>query len=163
MADEKKCKYCSMMIPADAKICPCCRKTLGWTLPAKIVLGIIVIGIIIPLMSKKEQTSQNKEATTPKVNEETKTQESPKLTLENYDFITKEYGNKFVVGTVKNNTNKEYKYAQISFALFDSSGAQVGTSWANITNLESGGTWKFEALAYAKDAVTAKFKGITAY
>jgi len=44
MADEKKCKYCSMMIPADAKICPCCRKTLGWTLPAKIVLGLIVIG-----------------------------------------------------------------------------------------------------------------------
>ena len=50
MTEEKKCKYCAMMIPADAKICPCCRKILGWTWPAKIVLAFIIIGILIPFI-----------------------------------------------------------------------------------------------------------------
>ncbi len=33
-----------MMIPKNAKICPYCRKKLGWTLPAKIFL--IILGLI---------------------------------------------------------------------------------------------------------------------
>ena len=44
---NKKCKYCAMEIPSAAKICPYCRKTQGWTLPAKIVgfvIGSIVLG-----------------------------------------------------------------------------------------------------------------------
>lgn len=43
---EKKCRYCAMMIPKDAKICPHCRKTLGWTWPAKIFVGLIAFGVI---------------------------------------------------------------------------------------------------------------------
>lgn len=43
---EKKCRYCAMMIPKDAKICPHCRKTLGWTWPAKIFLGLIILGAL---------------------------------------------------------------------------------------------------------------------
>jgi hypothetical protein len=35
-----------MMIPKDAKICPHCRKTLGWTWPAKIFVGLIVLGVL---------------------------------------------------------------------------------------------------------------------
>lgn len=47
---EKKCKYCTMMIPREAKICPHCRKQQGWTLPAKIGLGIIIIIVIFGII-----------------------------------------------------------------------------------------------------------------
>jgi hypothetical protein len=65
---EKKCRYCAMMIPKEAKICPHCRKRLGWTWPAKIFLGFIiftVIGII---------ASQNKNSSVPTKSSEKRTQ-----------------------------------------------------------------------------------------
>jgi hypothetical protein len=43
---EKKCKYCSMMIPADAKICPHCRKKQGMRLVIKFMLAILALGVI---------------------------------------------------------------------------------------------------------------------
>lgn len=43
---ERKCKYCAMMIPKEAKICPHCRKRQGWTLPAKIFGWLILLGVI---------------------------------------------------------------------------------------------------------------------
>jgi hypothetical protein len=49
---EKKCRYCAMMIPKDAKICPHCRRKLGWTMPAKIFLGLIILGVLGSFMGK---------------------------------------------------------------------------------------------------------------
>lgn len=57
---EKKCKHCAMMIPKDAKICPYCRKKLGWTLPAKIgvvILALWGIGIAMKDIGKDSSTS----------------------------------------------------------------------------------------------------------
>jgi len=47
---EKKCRYCAMMIPGDARICPHCRKPQGWTIPAKIfatLLAVVIFGAIM--------------------------------------------------------------------------------------------------------------------
>ena len=41
--EEKKCKYCAMMIPHEAKICPHCRKVQGWTLPAKMFACFLLL------------------------------------------------------------------------------------------------------------------------
>jgi hypothetical protein len=49
---EKKCKYCAMIIPKEAKICPHCRKRQGWTLPAKLGLGIIIFIVIIGIIAQ---------------------------------------------------------------------------------------------------------------
>lgn len=48
MAD-KTCKYCSMIIPSGAKVCPHCRKNVGFylTWPAK----IFIIAFGLPLLS----------------------------------------------------------------------------------------------------------------
>ena len=48
MAD-KTCKYCSMIIPSGAKVCPHCRKTVGFylTWPAK----IFIIAFGLPILS----------------------------------------------------------------------------------------------------------------
>lgn len=68
-----------------------------------------------------------------------------------------------VVGIVKNNTRRQYKYAQIEINLYDKAGTQVGSTMANINNLESGGQWKFKALFAEKDAVRFNVKSITGF
>ena len=49
-------------------------------------------------------------------------------------------------GTVRNNSSKTYRYVQVSINLYDPSGAQVGSTMANVNNLEPHNDWKFRAL-----------------
>jgi len=51
----------------------------------------------------------------------------------------------YVVGTVRNNTDKKYGYAQVSINLYDDANNQVGSTMANVNNLEPHGQWKFKA------------------
>lgn len=85
----------------------------------------------------------------PKKNIETSASSKPvKLGLELIDYkaVGREYG-WAIIGHVKNNAAKTYSYAQITFGLYDRAGNLTGSAFAAINNLESGGTWKFEALA----------------
>ena len=77
--------------------------------------------------------------------------------------IQKDQYSTYIVGTVKNNSSKQYGYAQIEFNLYDASGAQVGSAMANINNLEPNGTWKFKALAFEDDFKTYKIKDVTGF
>lgn len=54
------------------------------------------------------------------------------------------------IGIVKNNTNKDYTYAQIVFNLYDKDGNSIGMAMDNISNIKAGGTWKFKAMAIEK-------------
>lgn len=85
------------------------------------------------------------------------------FTVVNWKWKTGEYGNRYIVGTVKNNTNKQYSYVQIEFNLYDKSGAQVGSTMDNINNLEPQGTWKFEAIVMEDKATQAKLKGVSGW
>jgi hypothetical protein len=70
----------------------------------------------------------------------------------------------YVVGSVKNNNaGKTYGYVQVTINLYDKSGAQVGSTLANINNLEPGGVWKFKAPMIEKDAASYKIKEITGF
>lgn len=51
----------------------------------------------------------------------------------------------YITGTVKNNTNHAYRYAEININVYDESGAQIATPMSNTENLQAGGTWKFKA------------------
>ena len=46
---------------------------------------------------------------------------------------------------MRNNTTKTYGYVQVSINLYDASGALIGSTLANVNNLEPGGLWKFRA------------------
>jgi hypothetical protein len=70
-----------------------------------------------------------------------------------------EYGFTTITGTVKNEGGN-LSYAQITFSLLDSSGAQVGSALANINNLRAGGRWKFEAMCLQDDFKTARLEAI---
>jgi hypothetical protein len=212
LESEKKCKYCAMTIPKEAKICPFCRKKLGWTLPAKIfalsLLFIVIVSAYTNLNEKPVQTTMKSESQAKVSNEVPDTKQSQidpavinhekvlkKLadmsaeqkkgvlpeagalpekerggkshqngpTLIDFSWATSEYGTKYITGSVKNNSDKSYKYAQISFMLYDDDDAQVGSAFANINNLESNGTWKFKAIVLEKTAKKAKFAKITAF
>ena len=73
--DEQKCKYCAMMIPKDAKICPHCRKQLVWSLPAKIFIGFIALVIISTLIRQIKGTDVQKPSGKTQVQEEVTTQQ----------------------------------------------------------------------------------------
>ena len=69
----------------------------------------------------------------------------------------------YVTGTIKNNTNEQYSYVQVTFNLYDADGAQIGTAMSNINNLEENGTWKFKALGGTEKAVSYKLAEITGW
>jgi len=64
-----------------------------------------------------------------------------------------------IVGRVRNNTDRPYSYAQITFSLFDNGGNQVGTTIANIANLEPRAVWKFKAIGWVR-ATRFKLSGL---
>lgn len=51
-----------------------------------------------------------------------------------------------IIGTAKNVSKRDYKYASVEFSVYDASGINLGTALANINNLGSGDSWYFEAI-----------------
>ena len=45
MPEEKKCSYCAMMIPKEAKICPHCRKKMPLKVSTLIITAFVIFGI----------------------------------------------------------------------------------------------------------------------
>jgi len=68
-----------------------------------------------------------------------------------------------ITGTVVNRRGVTLSYAQITFILYDGSGAQVGTALANINDLESGGRWNFTATTFGTDFVHYKFSELSGF
>ena len=54
------------------------------------------------------------------------------------------YGIVTITGTLV--ANKDYEYLQIEIPTYDSNGNKVGSALANISGLNKGETWKFEAV-----------------
>jgi len=98
--------------------------------------------------SNKTNTVQDKENET--VTEGLYTTSNGRFTLVSQQGNTDNYGFITINGEIKNNTNKTYSYVQVTFTLYDASGAQVGTALANINNFEANGTWRFEAIGTGK-------------
>jgi len=91
-------------------------------------------------------------------------QQQEQLTVTDFSWENEEYGTRYLVGTVKNNVNKEFSYCQIEFNLYDKeNGSQVGSTFDNINNLEADGTWKFKAIVMEDGATFAKLKGVSCW
>lgn len=85
-----------------------------------------------------------------------------KLEVLNSDIKTGKYGERNVIGTIKNNTDKQYGYVEVEINLYDNSGSQVGGTFANTQNLEPNGIWTFKAPIIYEDARSYKIKKISA-
>ena len=73
------------------------------------------------------------------------------------------YGYGYARGKIINNTGKKLSYIQVSLGVYDSSGAKVGDCWDNLSGLNEGGVWAFEAYCTAwPSGVTLKDLDISA-
>ena len=60
--------------------------------------------------------------------------------------------------TSKITGTEKLSYVSVSYSLFDAEGNQVDTAYASTSNLDAGGTWKFEATALSGTDKVASFK-----
>lgn len=81
------------------------------------------------------------------------TQIQEKFTLVSDTRTTDSLGTTYIEGEIKNNTDKSYSYVQVTFNLYDASGAQLGTAVDNINNLEPNATWKYKAIGLVTEKV----------
>jgi hypothetical protein len=84
----------------------------------------------------------------------------PDLQLLGWRTVRGEYTSK-IVGKVKNNTGKKYRYVQIEFNLLNKKGEVVGSTLDNMTNLGASKVWSFNAPILHDDADTVEVQGIT--
>ncbi len=70
---------------------------------------------------------------------------------------------RYVVGKIRNNTNRTYSYIQVEINLYDKNGNQVGSTLANVNNLEPGAVWSFKAPILEEEAAQFKVAGITGF
>lgn len=63
-----------------------------------------------------------------------------------------------ISGTFTNLTDSQLGYVSVSYNLFDADGNQIGAAYANTSNLDANGTWKFEAVGMYDQAKVASYK-----
>lgn len=86
----------------------------------------------------------------------------PDLEVLNYSSKSEQYA-RYVVGTVRNNSDRSYSYVQVEINLLDKSGNVVGSTLANVNNLGPGETWKFKAIILEDEARSFEIKDVTGW
>ena len=67
-----------------------------------------------------------------------------------------------MTGTITNESGSEKGYVQVSFGLYDKSGALLGSALANVNNLASGTNWKYKAVGFVPEFDTCKLEDVSA-
>ena len=142
----KICKDCGTEVSQSAKMCPKCGRKLQHN-TLRVILGILIIIIGIGTIAGGGQNSVQ----TSTSNNSTK----EKFTLVSDERTTDSLGTTYIKGEIKNNTDKSYSYVQVTFNLYDTDGAQLGTAVDNINNLEPNATWKYKALGLVTEKVSS--------
>lgn len=88
---------------------------------------------------------------------------SENLEVLEHKIAPDEFGGKDIVGTIRNNTNKNYSYAQVDINLYDNNGTLLDSTMANINNLEPHGLWKFKAPIIEDNVASYKIKEVSGY
>lgn len=100
-----------------------------WTIVTVSIISFIVILVAIVALIPSEKTSKLEVTGT-------------SLSVEYNEYLGY---SATITGVAKNTTNKNYSYASVEFSVYDANGNNLGTAIANINNLSSGDTWRFEA------------------
>lgn len=134
-------------------------KTVGCL--TAIITGVVVFALLMSLGDDGSSTPTTSTGTKPSASEPVE-QQKPALELIEHSSEASQYS-RYVIGTVKNNSSKEYGYVQVEINLYDDSGNQVGSTMDNTNNLEAGGTWKFKAIMLEDSATQYKIKDVTGF
>lgn len=161
MEENKKCKYCQSEIDKKAKICPNCRKKQNHTV-RNIILGFIGFIFVCALILSNGDTAQvSTDNDTNKTENSGSNVQQEKLSVIEHSTTKDDYCT-YIVGTIKNNTDKNYSYVQVEINLYDADGNLINSTLDNINNLEANGTWKFKAIT-TDEFSTYKIKDVTGW
>ena len=78
-------------------------------------------------------------------------------------MITDDDGIKYVTGQIKNNSGKTSGYVQVEINLYDSNNTQLGSTLANLNNLEDGKVWNFKAPVTEDNTASYKIMNVTGF
>ena len=146
------CKECGAEVSKSAKVCPQCGKKLkhnGFLIAIGVLLIIIGLGAIFGTDTTTTTNQNNNSNSSTQIN-----QPKEKFTLVSSEMTTDSIGSCYIEGTIKNNTTKDYTYAQVTFNLYDKDGNQLGTAMDNINNFKANGTWKYKAIGLTTEKVS---------
>lgn len=151
-----KCKECGKEVSNKAKTCPGCGAKInaaGFSVIKAIGLAV-ACGIGVLYFIGNNGTGGSAASTS---------QATSALAATDVAFAKGQFGNRIVTGKVVNTTGKKRSYVQVEVNLFDRAGTQVGSTLANVNNLEPGVTWDFQAPILEDRAVSAKIAGVTSF
>lgn len=157
------CKTCGKEIAKNAKVCPSCGAKIKAPIYKKWWFWLIILVIIGSASASPSDTvttggNLDNNSQIEEVNK-TPVQKKEKFTLESHSGSYDEIGFAFYIeGTIRNNTDRDYSYVQVTFKTYDKDGAQLGTAIANINNLEANGVWKYKAMAMTTSDEIASYK-----
>lgn len=119
------------------------------------LLIVILIMVVFSQTGKDKETtkvekasSTDTEQSTQDENKEVQESEEPKAVeyeITNVELVEEDYS-KYVTGVLKNNSEKDKSYLQITFPYTDADGNKLGTAFDNVDTLKAGETWKFKAI-----------------
>ncbi|MFT8889570.1 MAG: FxLYD domain-containing protein [Ethanoligenens sp.] len=137
------------------------KKGKGCLIAALVVVAIVVIIIIAVVAGTYHVAKTVENNTVGMVSGSSWTDkfDVSDLTLSAPDNI----GVQYAEGTITNKTSKPYSYLQVEINEYDASGAQVGSTLANVSNLEAKGTWKFKASITDQNVKSVKLKGVSGF
>lgn len=75
--------------------------------------------------------------------------------ITNEQIVADEWSTK-IIGTVTNNSGERASYVQVDYSLYDETGAKIGSAMANISGLEAGERWNFEAMSLESNVASYK-------
>ena len=154
------CKECGAEVSKSANVCPKCGKRLKHT-KLRVIIGVILLLIGLGILFSADtttNTSNNSSSNNQVV------QAKEKFTLVSSEMNNDSLGGCYIEGTIQNNTNKTYSYAQVTFNIYDKDGNQLGTAVDNINNFQANGTWKYKAYGFTTEKVArCEFVEITGW
>ncbi|WP_314989220.1 FxLYD domain-containing protein [uncultured Gemella sp.] len=107
----------------------------------KRVWFIILAAIVLILIIQQTTGSKKKD-----VEVKNSAQETQKAKYEVSELnVEKDSFTSYVTGVLKNNTDKEKSYVQVTIPAYDANGNKVGDVLANVNDLKPNATWKFKA------------------
>lgn len=162
----KKCKHCMSEIDDKAKVCPHCgrrqpskKRAVLWSIVA-IICILIVIGVASGGNGNGGTEDQSQEPT----DVVSKLSLGMLETVDDPQIGSGDFGVQVITGSIKNVSGRKLSYAQITFAIYDSDGNQIGTSVDNINDLTEDSLWKYTAFPLSTEQFsTFELTGVDAY
>lgn len=154
------CKRCGFMYEYT-NVCPYCglKKKQYGKIIGKVILGAWALFFVITFIKYAIDNPGSS------IDTETRTAvESPQPTpLPRLQLLTCDSDGKYVYGKIRNNTNRQYGYVQVSANFYDKSGELIRSDFTNVNDLEPGKIWKFKIWLWGEKVATYKITGVSGW